>query len=171
VTAVAILFWLCIALVLWTQVGYALVLGLIVRARPGARLTDRAESTTVPLPKVSLIVAAHNEQSVIAGKVANALALDYPREQLEVIVACDGCTDETAERAREAGADLVLNLPRAGKIRAQDQAVERARGVILAFSDANCLWQSDALRLLFASSMARRVLATQTRRASTGAMR
>ena len=60
---------------------------------------------------------------MIAARVANALALDYPRELLEVIVACDGCADATAARAREAGADLVLELPRGGKIRAQDAGV------------------------------------------------
>ncbi|MCW2967642.1 MAG: glycosyl transferase family 2, partial [Solirubrobacteraceae bacterium] len=102
-------------------------------------------------PAVSLIVAAHAEEAVIAAKVANALALDYPRELLEVIVACDGSPDATAERARTAGADLVLDLPRGGKIRAQDQAVERARGAIVAFSDANALWEPDALRALVAS--------------------
>ena len=63
-------------------------------------------------------------------------------------MACDGCSDATAARAREAGADLVLELPRGGKIRAQDAAVERARGEIVAFSDANALWQPDAARAL-----------------------
>ena len=85
---------------------------------------------------------------MIAAKVANALALDYPRELLEVIVTCDGCTDATGERAREAGADLVLELERGGKIRAQDAAVERAGGKIVAFSDANALWEPDAARVL-----------------------
>jgi hypothetical protein len=85
---------------------------------------------------------------VIAAKVANALALDYPRERLELIVACDGCTDSTAQLARAAGADLVLELPRGGKIVAQDAAVARARGEIVAFSDANALWAPDALREL-----------------------
>jgi glycosyltransferase involved in cell wall biosynthesis len=93
-------------------------------------------------------VAAHDEQEVIAAKVRNALALDYPRAQLEVIVACDGCSDATAALARDAGADLVLELPRGGKIRAQDAAVERARGEIVAFSDANAEWQPDAARAL-----------------------
>ena len=90
--------------------------------RPG-RGSDRKLSPDPP--NVSLIVAAHDEQAVIAAKVANALALDYPRELLELIVACDGCSDATAERARGAGADVVLELPRGGKIRAQDAAVER----------------------------------------------
>ncbi len=85
---------------------------------------------------------------MIAAKVANTLALDYPRERLEVIVTCDGCTDATAQHAREAGADIVLELARGGKIRAQDAAVERARGEIVAFSDANALWEPDAARVL-----------------------
>ena len=67
-----------------------------------------------------------------------------------MIVACDGCADATAERARAAGADLVLELPRGGKIRAQDAAVERARGELVAFSDANALWEPDAPRALVA---------------------
>ena len=85
---------------------------------------------------------------MIAAKVENALALDYPRERLELIVACDGCADATAALARQAGADLVLELPRGGKIRAQDAAVQRARGAIVAFSDANTLWEPDAARVL-----------------------
>jgi len=97
---------------------------------------------------VSLVIAAHDEEAVIAEKVANALALAHPRELLEVIVSCDGCIDRTAPRARAAGADLVLERPRGGKIRAQDAAVERARGEIVAFSDANALWRRDALGAL-----------------------
>ena len=85
---------------------------------------------------------------MIAAKVANALALDYPRERLELIVASDGSADATAERARAAGADLVLELPRGGKIAAQNAAAERAAGEILAFSDANSVWAPDALRRL-----------------------
>ena len=81
-----------------------------------------------PRPRLSLIVAAHDEQAVIAAKVQNALELDYPRERLEVIVACDGCATRPRRARAQAGADLVLELPRGGKIRAQDAAVERARG-------------------------------------------
>ena len=65
---------------------------------------------------------------MIAAKVANALALDYPRERLELIVASDGSADATVERARAAGADLVLDLPRGGKIAAQNAAAEQRLG-------------------------------------------
>jgi Glycosyltransferase like family 2 len=159
VLAVAIIFWLCAALIVWTQLGYALALALVARLRGVAvgpsrqrppRSPARGEANPHPqtadaLPDVSLIIAAHDEQDVIAEKLTDALALAYPRERLELIVACDGCTDATAERARVAGADRVLELPRGGKIRAQDAAVEHARGVIVAFSDANSTWEPTAL--------------------------
>ncbi len=146
-----IVFWLSVALILWTQAGYGLALALIARLLPSVREARYVAPTAQELPALSLIIAAHDEQDVIAEKVANALSLDYPRERLEVVVACDGCVDATAALAREAGADLVLELARGGKIRAQDAAVERARGEILAFSDANALWQRDAARMLVAA--------------------
>jgi glycosyltransferase involved in cell wall biosynthesis len=94
---------------------------------------------------VSVIVAAYAEEAVIADRVANLRGVTYPPDRLQIIVACDGSPDGTPQRAREAGADLVLELPRGGKVRAQDAAVECARGEIVAFSDANARWTSDAL--------------------------
>ncbi len=150
-TALEVAFWVAAALIVWTQLGYALALLLIAPLAGGKRRSSTAahpEKASTQPPFVSLIVAAHNEESVIGEKVANALALTYPRERLEIIVACDGCTDATARRAREAGADVVLELPRGGKVRAQDKAVERARGEVVAFSDANAAWERQALAAL-----------------------
>jgi cellulose synthase/poly-beta-1,6-N-acetylglucosamine synthase-like glycosyltransferase len=145
----AVVFWICAGLIVYTHLGYPLVLWLLVRLRgPSRRPALRAERPD--LPRVSLIVAAYDEEEVIAAKVANALALDYPRERLELIIASDGSGDDTAERARAAGADIVLELPRGGKIAAQNAAAERATGEVLAFSDANSVWAADALRRLVA---------------------
>jgi cellulose synthase/poly-beta-1,6-N-acetylglucosamine synthase-like glycosyltransferase len=159
-TLLEIVFWASAGLIVWTQVGYPLAIfllaSLIARA-PRASSMREARPKNPPYPEVSLIVAAHDEEGVIVAKVENALALDYPRELVEVIVACDGCTDATVERARAGGADLVLDLPRGGKIAAQDAAVERARGEIVAFSDANALWDPDALRNLVAAFADERV--------------
>ena len=142
----AIAFWGSAGLLAYTQVGYGGVLAMLARRRrnpqPEAPLASGGRAV------VSVIVAAYAEEDVIAERVANLRALDYPPADLEVIVACDGSPDATAERAREAGADLVLELPRGGKIRAQNAAVARARGEILAFSDANASWAPDALREL-----------------------
>jgi cellulose synthase/poly-beta-1,6-N-acetylglucosamine synthase-like glycosyltransferase len=140
-----LVFWLATGLLVYAQLGYPLLLLVLARVRGRPAQPTAAASGVL---SVSLIVAAHAEEAVIAAKVANALALDYPRERLELIVACDGSPDATPALARDAGADVVLDLPRGGKIRAQDAAVERARGEIVAFSDANALWEPDALREL-----------------------
>src|SRR3954471_7481839 len=150
--AVRALFWISAALLAWAQAGYGVFLELLRRfGAPAAKIPAPSGNA----PRVSLIVAAYREQEIIAGKVANALALDWPRASLELIVAVDGGADPgadaTAERARAAGADLVLELPRAGKYRAQDAAVAAASGELLAFSDANAMWEPDALRQLAAA--------------------
>jgi len=150
VIIVAIIFWLSIGLVVYAHVGYPVLLGLMAAVRGrGASRRDRPAPDD-QLPSVSVIVAAYAEQDVIAERVANIRSLEYPQQLIELIVACDGSVDETAERARAAGADLVLELPRGGKIRAQDAAVERASSDIVAFSDANVAWERDALRRLVA---------------------
>jgi cellulose synthase/poly-beta-1,6-N-acetylglucosamine synthase-like glycosyltransferase len=145
------IFWGAAAKLAWTQVGYGAFLAALRRARGNPPVAPGGDPGT---PTVSLIVAAYREQDVIAAKVANALALDWPRDRLEVVVAVDGGAapgaDATAARARAAGADLVLELPRGGKVRAQDAAVAASRGELLAFSDANATWDPAALRALAA---------------------
>ncbi len=142
--ALEIIFWTAAGLLIYTQLVYPLLVAGLARLRrpfaPGRALRRP--------PLVSLVVAAYAEQDVIAGKVANALAMNYPNGLLEVIVCCDGSPDATAQRAREAGAHKVLEVPRGGKHRAQDAAVAVATGELLAFSDANALWEPDALELL-----------------------
>src|SRR5947209_2890447 len=112
-TAVAIVFWVSAGLILYLHSGYLAVLALLARLRPRpVRIPAGAPGR---LPAVSVIVPAYSEQEVIAARVGNLRALDYPRDRLEVIVACEGSPDATAERARGAGADMVLQLPRGGK--------------------------------------------------------
>jgi cellulose synthase/poly-beta-1,6-N-acetylglucosamine synthase-like glycosyltransferase len=142
VMAIEIAFWVCVGLILYAHAGYLLVLWLAAHSKAVARPMSMQR-----LPSVSLIIAAHNEADVIAQKVANAFELHYPAELIEVIVASDGSTDQTAARARNAGAH-VLDLDRQGKIRAQDRAVEYSQGEILAFSDANSFWVPEALARL-----------------------
>jgi hypothetical protein len=144
-------FWGATGLLVYAHAGYPLLLeGLARRRRRAAAAPGPPPPPAAGEPSVSLIVAAHREAEVIEAKVANALSLDWPRDRLEVIVACDGSPDDTPARARAAGADVVLDLPRAGKVRAQDAGVARAAGDLLAFSDANALWEPGALRALAA---------------------
>jgi len=161
-TIAAILFWTSSGLLVYTHLGYPLVLRLLMSLHaPSAGGDDREDSPgrgsprsetgpAASAPPVSLIIPAYDEQEVIAAKVANALALDYPRERLQIVIASDGSTDATAERARTAGADRVLELPAGGKVAALNAGAEQATGEILAFSDANSVWAPDALRQLLA---------------------
>ncbi|HKH22067.1 MAG TPA: glycosyltransferase family 2 protein [Solirubrobacterales bacterium] len=142
--ALEIVFWVAAGLIVYAHLGYPLLLRGLV-ALFGRREPERASAE---LPAVSLLIPAYDEEQVIERKVANARALDYPADRLEVVVASDGSSDRTPELARSAGADLVLELPRGGKVAALNQAVRQATGEILAFSDANSYWRPDALRRL-----------------------
>ena len=143
--ALEIVFWVAVGLIVYAHLGYPLLLRGLV-----ALFGDRGSAPELSgeLPRVTLIIPAHDEELVIERKLGDARALDYPAELLEVIIASDGSTDRTAELARSGGADQVLELPRGGKVAALNHAVGRATGDILAFSDANSYWRSDALRRL-----------------------
>jgi hypothetical protein len=142
----------CAALLAYAQAGYALLLAALARTLPLPRPVAEPDGDG-PLPRVALIVAAHDEAAVIEAKVRNARDLDWNRERLRIVVASDGSSDDTVARARAAGADLVLDLPWGGKVRAQDAAVDAVAGDVdlLAFGDANALWERDALRRLAAA--------------------
>ena len=142
----------CAAVLAYSQAGYALVLAVLVRVLPLPRPVAEPDEH-MPLPRVALIVAAHDEAPVIHAKVRNARDLDWDPDRLTIVVASDGSSDDTAARARAAGADLVLDLPWGGKVRAQDAAVDAVSGTVdlLAFGDANALWERDALRRLAAA--------------------
>jgi cellulose synthase/poly-beta-1,6-N-acetylglucosamine synthase-like glycosyltransferase len=139
-------FWGSLAALAWTHAGYpaAAALAARVRTRPVRKGGD--------LPTVSLIVAAWNEEDVIERRLENLLELDYPPELLEIVVASDASSDRTDElveavAAREPRVRLI-RAPRGGKVNAQNLAVRETTGEILAFSDANALWATTALRRL-----------------------
>ena len=104
-------------------------------------------------PYVTFVIAAHNEASVIGAKVLNTLELDYPSNQVECIVVCDGCDDDTAASAFAVGDSRlqVIEIPcQRGKLAAIRAAIPYARGEIIAFTDANAVLKLDALRHLIA---------------------
>src|SRR5215212_2122242 len=134
-TALAVVLWASLALIVYAHAGYPLLLAALARVR-GRPSPARPQAE---LPRVTLIVAAHDEEDAIERRIENAVALDYPPERLEVIVSSDGSTDRTvalagaAATALGAGRVRVLDLSRRGKVRAQDAAVEEAGGDVLAF--------------------------------------
>jgi GT2 family glycosyltransferase len=145
------IFWGSGALLVYAQAGYGGVLALLDKRRRDVDAKDLPPETVDGLPTVTVIVSAYREEDVIARRIANLRAQDYPAERLRVVVVCDGSPDRTPQRAREAGADEVLELPRGGKIAAQDAGVRQAQSDIVAFSDANATWETDALRRLAAA--------------------
>jgi cellulose synthase/poly-beta-1,6-N-acetylglucosamine synthase-like glycosyltransferase len=140
------LFWLSSGLVVYAYVGLPALMLLRAALRP--RPPRVADIT----PSVTLIVAAYNEAAHIGAKLASLLALDYPSERLEILVASDGSTDGTNQHVARVEDPRVrlLALPRVGKARALNEAVAVASGEILVFSDANSMFDPGALRALVA---------------------
>jgi len=140
------LFWGCVLTLTYTYAGFPAL--LVLRSRLHRRPYRRAAQT----PKVSVLIAARNEAKVIGARVENLLALDYPEENLQLIVASDGSDDDTNEIVERIGGDRVslLSLGRVGKAVALDTAVEASHGDVLVFSDANSLFRADAVRKLVA---------------------
>jgi glycosyltransferase involved in cell wall biosynthesis len=144
-----VVFWGSLGALAWTHVGYPAAIGILARLRP--RPVVRRDVT----PSVAVVVSAHDEESVIGRRVENLLALDYPPELLEIVVASDGSTDGTDAiveeiAAREARVRL-LRCPREGKVAAQHRSVRETSSEVIAFTDANTEWRPDALRTLLRS--------------------
>lgn len=139
------IFWILILLIVYTYFGYALlipIIGLFVK-----RPVDRRDIT----PRVTFLITAYNEEKNIRKKLTEVLALDYPREQLEVMVASDGSTDRTDDIVREfSGQGVVLKRVegRVGKTATQNEAVKAATGDVIIFSDATTVYEKDAIRML-----------------------
>lgn len=156
--AARIIFWCAAGLAIYTYFGYPLLLFVSTTIVQGARdcrflfrrKTRRTATVTdEELPFVSLVIPAHNEEAAIAEKIENSLALDYPRERLEIIVASDGSDDRTNEIVESfAGRGVVLAAyeQRRGKPSVINDSVERTKGDIIVLSDATTIIEQDAIR-------------------------
>ena len=142
---------LAIAIVIYHHAVYPLLLKL------GSRLAQRPEPALQPepWPRITIIVPAYNEARWIADKIVNLACLDYPEDRLDIVIACDGCTDETAGIARETVASLGLEdqvrvcdyRTNRGKLALLNAEIELARSGIVALSDVSALLSIDALKL------------------------
>jgi cellulose synthase/poly-beta-1,6-N-acetylglucosamine synthase-like glycosyltransferase len=134
-----------VALLIYTYAGYPLLMLLLSRiAANPVRKSDIA-------PRVSLIVTAYNEETAIARKIDHTLALDYPRDKLEIIVASDGSTDRTneiVESYASSNVRLIRVAGRRGKTAAQNEAVRASQGEIVVFTDATTVLEKDVIRNL-----------------------
>ena len=139
------LMWGSLGLIAWTQVGYPLAAAALARRRRYAPRRDEGFT-----PDVALIIAAHNEEDAIEEQLEHVLRLDYPSERLEVLVALDGSADGTRAAVERFANERVrvLDLPRAGKVSAQNAGVRSTSAEVLAFSDAHSPWEPASLRQL-----------------------
>jgi cellulose synthase/poly-beta-1,6-N-acetylglucosamine synthase-like glycosyltransferase len=142
---IGILFWLCMAGIFYVYAGYPLILTLFASFRPRPGAYDPY------LPTVTLLITAYNEQEVIAAKLENSLALDYPSDRLQILVAVDGCDDRTVEIVSSFAlrrVELSYDPARRGKMAAINRAMPLVRNEILVFSDANNFYEPSTLREL-----------------------
>ena len=147
-----IIFWVAVGLILYVFAGYPSLLWLLQRIFHRERRHEEEQ------PTVSLLIPAHNEAAIIAEKINNSLAIDYPADRLEIVVASDGSTDSTAKivhqlaQAGRAGRVRLLDFPvNRGKIAVLNDAVPLLEGDIVVFTDASSMLAPEAVRRLVAN--------------------
>lgn len=143
--ALKVIFWLSVAALAYTYVGYPLLLLMLSRIRGHKVLT--ASCT----PSITIIITAYNEERDLAAKLNNTLELDYPKDKLEIIVASDcssDATDSIATSFSDRGVRLHRQTQRLGKTAAQNAAVELASGEVILFSDATTLYRPNVLKTM-----------------------
>ena len=141
------LFWISIAAVFYTYIGYPVLIALLARLRN--RKSIKAQIT----PRVSAVVACHNEEDRIEARIKNLLESDYPQGLLEIIVVSDGSTDRTIERASNSSHHVrVIVCPyRQGKANALNVGAAQAIGEIIVFADARQSFEPSAIKELVAN--------------------
>jgi cellulose synthase/poly-beta-1,6-N-acetylglucosamine synthase-like glycosyltransferase len=138
-------FWFLAVVVIYIYFGYPLLLKLHLFGHPKPWHRNRSQ------PLITVIVAAHNEESVIESKIKNLLSSDYPRDRVEVLIGSDGSSDRTEDIVRKFAADGVglISFPQhRGKSAIQNGLVAKASGLILVFTDADCTLSVDVLSCL-----------------------
>lgn len=139
-----LLFWFLIYCIINSYLIYPLILKYL-----GAEIESKVVVDYVPY--VTLLISAYNEESVIESKIINSLNIGYPKLKLQILVASDGSKDKTSEivkKYKNQGIEL-FNLPQnQGKTILQNEAVKLAKGEIIVFSDANAMYQPDAIKQL-----------------------
>lgn len=138
-----IIFAICLAVLLYTFIGYPVFVFLVSRFFPGKPIRRSHFE-----PFVTVLITAYNEEQDIRAKLENTLKIDYPTDLLEILVASDGSTDRTDEiigEFKDRGVRLFRQEGRVGKTITQNNAVEQAAGEIILFSDATTMYSRDVL--------------------------
>jgi len=148
-----LIFWLAVFFVFYAFLGYPLLLWAIAfvlpnRANKQYGLDHYGNAITSDLPRVTLIISVYNEENVIEEKLQNALQLDYPKDRMELLVVSDASSDRTDDKVRNFASQGVRWLrqdTRSGKTAALNMALPQASGEIIIFSDANSMYDKNAI--------------------------
>jgi cellulose synthase/poly-beta-1,6-N-acetylglucosamine synthase-like glycosyltransferase len=140
-----LIFWICVSGILYTHLGYPVLVFLLARVK--RRPIPQPDAT----PSVTLLIAAYNEDHIIGRKIENSLELDYPADRLQILVVTDGSDDATpqvVEQYADRGVELAHEAARGGKMAAIERAMPLATGSIVVLSDGNNMFDRSALREL-----------------------
>jgi cellulose synthase/poly-beta-1,6-N-acetylglucosamine synthase-like glycosyltransferase len=140
-----IIFWTSAGLLAYVYAGYPMLVYVV------SVLFPKTVRNAVFAPRVTVLITAYNEERAIRQKLENTLQIDYPADKLEILVASDGSTDRTDEIVGEfapRGVKLFRQEGRVGKTSTQNNAVERATGDIILFSDATTIYHTNVFRML-----------------------
>lgn len=155
-TTLELIFWICLSIVIYTYVGYGLILYVMVKIK---ELFNKSKKEVhLPhdnqLPEVTLLVAAYNEEDVVRDKMENSLALNYPKEKLKLMWVTDGSTDKTNELLSEYKEVELLYVPeRGGKTAALNRVIDYVTSPIVVFTDANTMICRDSIREIVGAFM------------------
>lgn len=146
--SIEIIFWICASIVFYTYLGYGIVLYLILQIkRLFSKQTRTKELSEDEWPEVTLLICAYNEEDVIAEKMANTRALEYPKGKLKVVFVTDGSNDHTNERLAEYSEVEVLFRPeRMGKTAALNRSIPFIKTPLVVFTDANTELNTQAIK-------------------------
>ena len=144
-----VIFWVCVAVVFYTYLGYGMLLWLIISIKRLVR--GKQSPTPMPtddeLPTMTLMICAYNEQDVVREKMQNTRALDYPKDKFRVMWVTDGSNDRTNELLKEyPEVDIVFSPERRGKTAALKHGLSEVKTQYVAFTDANTMINSGAMK-------------------------
>ncbi|MCM8756637.1 MAG: glycosyltransferase family 2 protein [Candidatus Omnitrophica bacterium] len=147
---IKLLFWLSFGILVYTYIGYPLILWLL------SRFFTKPIRKGYILPRVSLVLVVYNEEKYLKSKLENILSLDYPKESLEIIVASDGSTDNTNKilndyRTKYTNFKVIISNERKGKVNMLNKVFPLLTGEIVVFSDARQIFAQDALKKLISN--------------------
>jgi cellulose synthase/poly-beta-1,6-N-acetylglucosamine synthase-like glycosyltransferase len=146
-------FWICIFLVLYTYIGYAIIIYILAKLFPypihSKEWVKTSNSEEKQFPPLTLFITAYNEAEIIQEKMSNCLELDYPEDKIHILWVIDGSTDDSHELLRQyAKVEVVGSVLRRGKTAAINHGMEYVKTPIVVFSDANCLLNAGALKII-----------------------